>query len=71
MSKPDLFDGRKDPEVTKRKERFCRLLGIPPNRFAMITNYCKNVDLKMTYMYTVIPKLDVMILKLMVQVNII
>lgn len=69
MTKADLFDGRKNPEVKKREELFCQHLGIPENRFARIINYCANVDEKLTYMYTVIPKLDVKILKLMHQVK--
>ncbi|CAC5400667.1 unnamed protein product [Mytilus coruscus] len=68
MTKSDKFNGRKDPEVKKREAEFRKHLGIPKNRFARIMNYCEDIDKKMKYMFSVIPRIDVRVLKLMTQV---
>ncbi|CAC5415731.1 unnamed protein product [Mytilus coruscus] len=68
MTKSDKFDGRKDQEVKRRETEFRKHLGIPKNRFARIKNYCEDIDKTMEYMFSVIPQIDVRVLKLMTQV---
>ncbi|CAC5388581.1 unnamed protein product [Mytilus coruscus] len=68
MTKSDKFDGRKNTEVEKRETEFRKHLGIPNNRFARIKNYCEDIDKDMAYMFSVIPQIDVRVLKLMTQV---
>ncbi|CAG2251128.1 unnamed protein product [Mytilus edulis] len=68
MTKSDKFNGRNNPEVEKRETEFRKHLGIPNNRFARIKNYCEDIDKEMAYMFSVIPQIDVRILKLMTQV---
>ncbi|CAG2230148.1 unnamed protein product [Mytilus edulis] len=68
MTKSDKFNGRNNAEVEKRETEFRKHLGIPNNRFARIKNYCEDIDKKMAYMFSVIPQIDVRVLKLMTQV---
>ncbi|CAC5391993.1 KLF5 [Mytilus coruscus] len=68
MTKADKFNGRNNPEVEKRETEFRKHLGIPNNRFARIKNYCEDIDKEMAYMFSVIPQIDVRVLKLMTQV---
>ncbi|OPL21750.1 hypothetical protein AM593_02237, partial [Mytilus galloprovincialis] len=68
MTKSDKFNGRNNPEVEKRETEFRKHLGIPNNRFARIKNYCEDIDKEMAYMFSVIPQIDVRVLKLMTQV---
>ncbi|XP_052062879.1 uncharacterized protein LOC127702638 isoform X5 [Mytilus californianus] len=68
MTKADKFNGRNNPEVEKRETEFRKHLGIPKNRFARIKNYCEDIDKEMAYMFSVIPQIDVRVLKLMTQV---
>ncbi|XP_052062882.1 uncharacterized protein LOC127702639 [Mytilus californianus] len=68
MTKSDKFNGSKDPEVEKRETEFRKHLGIPKNRFARIKNYCEDIDKDMAYMFSVVPQIDVRVLKLMTQV---
>ncbi|XP_076070517.1 uncharacterized protein LOC143042147 [Mytilus galloprovincialis] len=58
----------KDPKVLMREKEFMRALGIPKNRFARIKNYCPDIDPNMTYEDTIIPSLDVPVLRLLRQV---
>ncbi|XP_052062875.1 uncharacterized protein LOC127702638 isoform X3 [Mytilus californianus] len=68
MTKADKFNGRNNPEVEKRETEFRKHLGIPNNRFVRIKNYCEDIDKEMAYMFSVIPQIDVRVLKLMTQV---
>ncbi|XP_076111632.1 uncharacterized protein LOC143079891 [Mytilus galloprovincialis] len=68
MTKSDKFNGRNNLEVEKRETEFRKHLGIPNNRFARIKNYCEDIDKEMAYMFSVIPQIDVRVLKLMTQV---
>ncbi|XP_063440778.1 uncharacterized protein LOC134721605 [Mytilus trossulus] len=68
MTKCDKFNGRHNPEIEKRETEFRKHLGIPNNRFARIKNYCEDIDKEMAYMFSVIPQIDVRVLKLMTQV---
>ncbi|XP_071173684.1 uncharacterized protein LOC143080168 isoform X2 [Mytilus galloprovincialis] len=54
--------------ITEKEANFRHLLGIPDTRFVRIKNYCSDVDPTHAYLKTVIPTLDVPVLKLMTQV---
>ena len=58
----------KDVRVADRENAFMRALGIPITRFARIKNYCPDIDPSLTYEDTIIPSLDVPVLRLMRQV---
>ncbi|VDI05382.1 Hypothetical predicted protein, partial [Mytilus galloprovincialis] len=67
LTQADKYKSR-DPKVFKREKEFMRALGIPKNRFARIKNYCPDIDPNMTYEDTIIPSLDVPVLRLLRQV---
>ncbi|VDI67936.1 Hypothetical predicted protein [Mytilus galloprovincialis] len=66
LTQADKYKSR-DQRVLKREREFMRALGIPKNRFARIKNYCPDIDPNMTYEDTIIPSLDVPVLRLMRQ----
>ncbi|XP_063416128.1 uncharacterized protein LOC134697770 [Mytilus trossulus] len=67
LTQADKYKSR-DQRVLKREREFMRALGILKNRFARIKNYCPDIDPNMTYEDTIIPSLDVPVLRLMRQV---
>ncbi|XP_052076024.1 uncharacterized protein LOC127714103 [Mytilus californianus] len=67
LTQADKYKSR-DQNVLKREKKFMRALGIPKNRFARVKNYCPDIDPKLTYEDTIIPSLDVPVLRLMRQV---
>ncbi|CAC5415778.1 unnamed protein product [Mytilus coruscus] len=68
MTNSDKLNGRNNPEVKKRETEFRKHLGISNTRFVRIKNYCEDIDKEMAYMFSVIPQIDVRVLKLMTRV---
>ncbi|OPL07300.1 hypothetical protein AM593_06372, partial [Mytilus galloprovincialis] len=66
MTHADAFST--EDTITEKEANFRHLLGIPDTRFVRIKNYCSDVDPTHAYLKTVIPTLDVPVLKLMTQV---
>ncbi|CAC5397922.1 SPG7 [Mytilus coruscus] len=67
MTHADAFST--EDKIKEREAKFRHLLGIPDTRFVRIMNYCSEVDLTHAYLKTVIPTLDVPVLRLMTQFN--
>ncbi|CAC5382381.1 unnamed protein product [Mytilus coruscus] len=68
MTHADIFRAKYDKRVQSREKLFRETLGLPRNRLASVINYCPDVDPDRSYEDTLLPALDVPVLRLMRQI---
>ncbi|XP_076070181.1 uncharacterized protein LOC143041921 [Mytilus galloprovincialis] len=68
MTCADIFRAKYDKRVQSREKLFRETLGLPRNRLASVINYCPAVDPDRSYEDTLLPALDVPVLRLMRQI---
>lgn len=68
MTHMDRYKAKINKKVLDKEEMFVKTLEVPKSRFARVVNYCPDVDPDRTYEETIIPTINVPVLRLMRQV---